>query len=77
MGPGKSEKKKIYWGRVVTEPKRRESCQVNKKGGLQTSRALECEIIVRVGGSVRGLEREEINLEGRGRSGYDSPGKLA
>lgn len=50
---------------MVTEPKRRESCQVNKKGGLQTSRALECEIIVRVGGSVRGLEREEINLEGR------------
>lgn len=57
---------------MVTEPQRQGSCQVNSKRGLQTFRAPESGIIVlrvELGGSVRGLGRDEINLEGEGLGG--------
>ena len=52
---------------MVTEPQSRGSCQVNsKRGHTDLQGPGERDYSLRVGGRVRGLEREEVNLKGEG-----------
>lgn len=70
----RKKKKKTYWGRVVTEPKSRESCQINsEKGRTALKSPGERDYCLIVGGNVEGLRREDISFDwvGMGSTGAD------
>lgn len=70
----KKKKTKTDWVRVVTEPKSRESCQINSEKGLTALQSPgERDYCLRVGGNVEGQRREDTSLDwvGMGSTGAD------